>query len=139
MRSEGIVKERSRYIEEGELKIGCRMPSRQSPTKPTGGKEEHKSTKRRHVETYSGYIYRLLKQLHAELGISKKGMSIVNSFVNDIFERLALQAAELVRCNKKRTLSAREIQTAVRFVLPGELAKHAVAEGIKACTKHANI
>jgi histone H2B len=95
--------------------------------------------KKRHVETYCVYIYRVLKQVHGELGISKKGMSIVNSFVNDIFERLTAQAAELVKCNNKRTLSSREVQTAVRLVFPGELAKHAVAEGIKACTKHANI
>ena len=110
------------------------------PEKPGAGKEGRKSAgKRRHVETYSVYIYRVLKQVHPELGISKKGMSIVNSFVNDIFERLTAQASELVRCHKKRTLSSREVQTAVRFVLPNELAKHAVAEGIKACTKHANI
>ena len=33
------------------------------------------------------------------------------------------------------TLSSREIQTAVRLMLPGELAKHAVSEGTKAVTK----
>jgi histone H2B len=37
--------------------------------------------------------------------------------------------------NKKPTLTSREIQTAVRLVLPGELAKHAVSEGTKAVTK----
>ncbi len=34
------------------------------------------------------------------------------------------------------TLSSREIQTAVRHILPGELAKHAGSEGIKAVTKY---
>lgn len=34
--------------------------------------------------------------------------------------------------NKKSTLTSREIQTGVRLLLPGELAKHAVAEGTKA-------
>lgn len=33
------------------------------------------------------------------------------------------------------TLSSHEIQTAVRLILPGELAKHAVSEGTKAVTK----
>ena len=46
------------------------------------------------------------------------------------------EAGKLVRYNKKQTVSAREIQTAVRFVLPGELAKHAVSEGTKAVTKY---
>jgi histone H2A len=35
------------------------------------------------------------------------------------------------------TLSSREIQTAVRLLLPGDLAKHAVSEGTKAVTKYA--
>lgn len=38
--------------------------------------------------------------------------------------------------NKKSTLTSREIQTGVRLLLPGELAKHAVAEGTKAVTKY---
>jgi hypothetical protein len=29
----------------------------------------------------------------------------------------------------KNTITSREIQTAVRLILPGELAKHAVSEG----------
>ncbi|CAF2058532.1 BnaC06g14890D [Brassica napus] len=36
---------------------------------------------------------------------------------------------------QKPTITSREIQTAVRLVLPGELAKHAISEGTKAVTK----
>jgi hypothetical protein len=64
-------------------------------------------------------------QVHPDTGISKKGMSIMNSFINDIFERIASEAGKLATYNKKATLSSREIQTAVRLMLPGELAKHA--------------
>ena len=64
-----------------------------------------------------------------------QGMSIMNSFINDIFERIATEAGKLATYNKKATLSSREIQTAVRLMLPGELAKHAVSEGTKAVTK----
>ena len=94
-----------------------------------------KGRKTKRVESYSTYIYRVLKQVHPNTGISKRGMSILNSFINDIFERLALEASRLSRYNKKSTLSSREIQTAVRLLLPGELAKHAVSEGTKAVTK----
>jgi len=87
-------------------------------------------------ETYSVYIYRVLKQVHPETGISKRSMSIMNSFINDIFEKISSEASKLVRYNKKQTLSSREIQTAVRLLLPGELAKHAVSEGTKAVTKY---
>ncbi|KAK7848637.1 histone h2b.3 [Quercus suber] len=58
----------------------------------------------------------------------------MNSFINDIFEKLAQEASRLARYNKKPTITSREIQTAVRLVLPGELAKHAVSEGTKAGT-----
>jgi histone H2B len=77
----------------------------------------------------------VLKQVHPEVGISKKGMSVMNSFINDIFEKTVTEAGRLSRYNKKQTLSSREVQTAVRLVLPGELAKHAVSEGTKAVTK----
>ncbi len=50
-------------------------------------------------------------------------------------EPQATEASKLSRYNKKPTVTSREIQTAVRLVLPGELAKHAVSEGTKAVTK----
>eukprot|EP00977_Amphora_coffeiformis_P005428 scaffold1151_cov152-Amphora_coffeaeformis.AAC.4 len=93
-----------------------------------------KKTNKR-VESYSSYIYKVLKQVHPDTGISKKGMSIMNSFIIDIFERIATEAGRLARYNKKATLSSREIQTAVRLMLPSELSKHAVSEGTKAVTK----
>jgi histone H2B len=62
-------------------------------------------------------------------------MAVMNSFVSDIFDKVVGEAGRLSRYNKKSTLSSREIQTAVRLVLPGELAKHAVSEGTKAVTK----
>merc|ERR1712242_65761 len=60
----------------------------------------------------------------------------MNSFIYDIFEKIAGESSKLVRYNKKHTLSSREVQTAVRLLLPGELAKHAVSEGTKAVTKY---
>jgi hypothetical protein len=82
-------------------------------------------------------------------------MAILNSFVNDIFERIATEASSVYHClcfaksqsyaflsiaelasySKKSTISSREIQTAVRLILPGELAKHAISEGTKSVTK----
>ena len=65
--------------------------------------------KKRRTETFSVYIYRVLKQVHPETGISKRSMNIMNSFINDIFEKIALEASKLVRYNKKHTLSSREV------------------------------
>ena len=110
-------------------------PAAKAPKKTVAakGKGSKKSGKR--VESYSTYIYKVLKQVHPETGISKRGMSIMNSFINDVFERIASEGGRLSRYNKKSTLSSREVQTAVRLALPGELAKHAVSEGTKAVTK----
>merc|ERR1712032_276977 len=81
-------------------------------------------------------IYQVLKQVHPDCKISSKGMSIMNSFCNEMFEKLAAEASRLARYNKKLTIGSREIQTATRLLLPGELAKHAVSEGTKAVTKY---
>ncbi|CAK8680610.1 unnamed protein product [Clavelina lepadiformis] len=89
-------------------------------------KQKKKRAKRK--ESFSIYIYKVLKQVHPDTGISSKAMSIMNSFVNDIFERIASEASRLAHYNKRSTISSREIQTAVRLLLPGELAKHAVSE-----------
>ena len=95
-----------------------------------------KKRKKARKQTYSTYVYKVLKQVHPDTGISSKAMSIMNSFVNDIFERIAAEASRLAHYNKRHTITSREIQTAVRLLLPGELAKHAVSEGTKAVTKY---
>jgi histone H2B len=154
------------------------------PKVPAGGKKGAKKGKRRAARNWSLYIYKVLKQVHSDTGISNKAMNIMNSFINDIFERLASEASvrwwgvaypslcicwpfsfkakgvmplcfcfcvmaflgrtvqrphvaagKLVKINKVKTLSSREIQTAVRLMLPGELAKHAMSEGTKAVAK----
>ncbi|KAK0271218.1 histone H2B [Friedmanniomyces endolithicus] len=102
---------------------------------PSGEKKKRTKTRK---ETYSSYIYKVLKQVHPDTGISNRAMSILNSFVNDIFERVATEASKLAAYNKKSTISSREIQTSVRLILPGELAMHAVSEGTKAVTKYSS-
>ncbi|XP_055337282.1 histone H2B-like [Paramacrobiotus metropolitanus] len=92
--------------------------------------------RKKRKESYSVYIYKVLKQVHPDTGVSSKAMAIMNSFVNDIFERIASEASRLSHYNKRSTITSREIQTAVRLLLPGELAKHAVSEGTKAVTKY---
>ncbi|XP_034934594.1 histone H2B-like [Chelonus insularis] len=99
-------------------------------------KSDKTKKKRKRKESYAIYIYKVLKQVHPDTGISSKAMSIMNSFVNDIFERIAAESSRLAHYNKRSTITSREIQTAVRLLLPGELAKHAVSEGTKAVTKY---
>uniref|UniRef100_A0A8C5JBW3 Histone H2B n=1 Tax=Junco hyemalis TaxID=40217 RepID=A0A8C5JBW3_JUNHY len=158
-------------------------PAKSAPAPKKGSKKAvtktqkkgDKKRKRARKESYSIYVYKVLKQVHPDTGISSKAMSIMNSFVNDIFERIAGEASRLAHYNKRSTITSgisskamgimnsfvndiferiageasrlahynkrstitsREIQTAVRLLLPGELAKHAVSEGTKAVTKY---
>ncbi|PRW60378.1 histone H2B [Chlorella sorokiniana] len=115
------------------------------------GKGGRKKGGSKGVESYKLYIFKV----HPDTGISSKSMAILNSFITDqarqggqgrgcvgqqgwcnrlLLDRSSLPP-QLARVNKKPTLTSREIQTAVRLVLPGELAKHAVSEGTKAVTK----
>uniref|UniRef100_A0A5S6Q417 Histone H2B n=3 Tax=Trichinellida TaxID=6329 RepID=A0A5S6Q417_TRIMR len=99
-------------------------------------KSGDKKRKRSRKESFASYIYKVLKQVHPDTGISSKAMSIMNSFVNDVFDRIAAESSRLAQYNNRHTISSREIQTAVRLLLPGELSKHAVSEGTKAVTKY---
>ncbi|XP_015585452.2 late histone H1 [Cephus cinctus] len=125
------------------IEFCCMMPPKTSgkAVKKVGKAQKNigkadKKKKRKRKESYAIYIYKVLKQVHPDTGISSKAMSIMNSFVNDIFERIAAEASRLAHYNKRSTITSREIQTAVRLLLPGELAKHAVSEGTKAVTKY---
>ncbi|XP_035695556.1 late histone H2B.L4-like [Branchiostoma floridae] len=100
------------------------------------GRPPGKPNRRKRKESFGTYIFKVLKQVHPDTGISARAMGIMNSFVNDLFERIASESSRLANYNKRSTISSREIQTAVRLLLPGELAKHAVSEGTKAVTKY---
>ena len=100
-----------------------------------GAKKAETKRRKKATESYNSYIFKVLKQVHPDTGISKKAMSVMNSFINDIESKISEEGGKLARYNKSKTLTSREVQTAVRLLLPGELAKHAVSEGTKAVTK----
>ena len=83
-------------------------------------KGEKKKNKGKRKESYAIYIYKVcveniffalnsvelifpqvLKQVHPDTGVSSKAMSIMNSFVNDLFERIAAEASKLAHYNKR--------------------------------------
>ncbi|KIY70519.1 histone-fold-containing protein [Cylindrobasidium torrendii FP15055 ss-10] len=117
---------------------GSKAAKKTAKPAATGADGEKKKRKKVRKETYSSYIYKVLKQVHPDTGISNKAMAILNSFVNDIFERIATEASKLASYSKKSTISSREIQTSVRLILPGELSKHAISEGTKSVTKYSS-
>ena len=140
-----------------QAKAGGKAPrkARKTAAKTEGGDDKKGRKRKANTNSYASYIYKVLKQVHPDTGVSKKAMVIMDSFgtrffsrcfflartdlflaVHDLFERIASESGRLARYNKRHTISSREIQTSVRLVLPGELAKHAVSEGTKAVTKY---
>ena len=81
-----------------------------------------KTYNKRRNETFNLYIYKVLKQVHPEFGMSKKAMSVMNGFVFDTFDRIATEAGNIVKYNKKSTMNGRAIHAACKLILPGELA-----------------
>eukprot|EP00073_Rattus_norvegicus_P055208 XP_017457689.1 PREDICTED: histone H2B type 1-B-like [Rattus norvegicus] len=75
---------------------------------------------------------KVLKDIHVGFSLSKQSISILDSFVKDMFERIASEANFLARQTRSSTIDFREIQTAVHLLLPGELCQRAVAEGTMA-------
>ena len=64
------------------------------------GRAGERKRKRKRRETYTSYIYRVLKRIHPGVGVSTKAMGIMNSFVDDIFERITSEAVRLALQNK---------------------------------------
>ena len=77
-----------------------------------------------------------MKEAHPNMSVSKKAVSIMNSFVNDIFERLADEASRLANLRRSRKITLREIQNAVQLQLPGELRKIAISQGVQAILRY---
>lgn len=91
----------------------------------------------RKVVGYERYIYKVMKEVNPNMEISSKGMSVLNHFMEDMFEKIAETSSTLSKYVGRSTLTSMEIHHAVKMVLPGELAKHAMSEGAKAVVRFA--
>ena len=83
----------------GVVIIDMPEPAKSAPAPKKGSKKavtkaqkkDGKKRKSSRKESYSMYMYKVLKQVHPDTGISSKAMGIMNSFVN-IFERITGEA-----------------------------------------------
>jgi len=89
------------------------------------------------VVNFNMYIYRVLKQVHPDAGMSGDGLSSMNNLLRIMIRRIMDNVNSLMlHSGGRKTIGSREIQAAVRLALPGDLARHAVSEGTKAVTKY---
>jgi len=84
------------------------------------------------------YTRKVLKQIHPDKGISSGANTQMNVIINAIGENLSEKAVFLATKAKRKTVSSRDIQGAVRLALPDYLSKYAVSEGTKAVTKYSD-
>ena len=117
-----------------ENKDVLKQPFKATAKKGKKAPEEKKSRKRR--ESYAKEICQVLQQTCEGTGVSEPVLEILNSFVHDLFERIAGEASKLAFYERRSCIQSREIQTAVELLLPSELAKEVVLEGNKAVCRY---
>ena len=81
-------------------------------------------------------VHAVLQQVHPALTILPCASQCVVDAVRDVALRVIASGVELVSKSANGTLCSRCVQTAVRLLCPGELARHAVSEGTKAVFKY---
>ncbi|XP_058986169.1 histone H2B-like [Musca domestica] len=100
----------------------------------TKGDKSKRRTKRK--ESYAIYIYKVFEASPSRHRYLLQGHEHHEQFRQRYLRTYCRRSLSLAHYNKRSTITSREIQTAVRLLLPGELAKHAVSEGTKAVTKY---
>lgn len=85
---------------------------------------------------FSTYIYRVLKQVHPDQGLSGDGLVMLNNIVRILLFRSMKSVNRVMVSTGTKTISAREVQTSVKLLFSEELAKHSLSDGFKAVTKY---
>jgi histone H2A len=98
--------------------------------------DRKRSTRKPKRDSFQTYIYKVLKQVHPDTGITGNASGEIDLIIKQILFRLIEVSNVLLSVSKRKTVTAREIQSAVRLILPGELAKHAVSEGTRSLVKY---
>uniref|UniRef100_A0A8C6DST8 Core Histone H2A/H2B/H3 domain-containing protein n=1 Tax=Moschus moschiferus TaxID=68415 RepID=A0A8C6DST8_MOSMO len=98
-------------------------------------KKSHSGTESGY-RNYSLYVNRVLKEVVPQKNISSRTMDIMNTVINDMFERISTEAYNLMCYRKRCTLKPEDIQKAVYLLLPEKLAKYAVAFGNEAVQRY---
>ena len=75
---------------------------------------------------FNTYIFRVMKDTLPEEAVSKKAMLTLNHAIADKFEDIMNEARALIVNNKKSTITSKEVETACKLLIPGELGMHAV-------------
>ena len=99
-------------------------------------RRRRRSCRLNNFSSFATYFPRVLRQMHTGLSLSHETVNIMDSFVKDMFERIAEEAGRLTRSSKRCTIMNEDIQTAVCLLLPGKMGKYAVFEATKSIIRY---
>ena len=106
-----------------EKKVEPEVENDKDKKKKKAGK---KITKLNDDGSFNTYIFRVLKEVSPETGISKRAMMTLNQMIAHKFDEIMCEARDLASHTKKQTIGSREVESAIKLHFPGELGKLAV-------------
>ena len=80
-------------------------------------------------KSFKTYVHRLLKQVHPNVHITQKSVNVMDGLLRAVATNLCSTAHTLVEGTEKKTLSSREVQSALRVTLPDEFCQQAEDSG----------
>ncbi|XP_032702094.1 late histone H2B.L4-like [Lontra canadensis] len=121
-----------------EESLGTEEPTEADPKSPKQKlpRGQCRRRRRRSHNSFATYFPRVLKQVHEGLSLSKKAVSVLDSFIKDIFECIANEVSRLAGSTQRTTITSREIQTAACLLLPGEIGKFPMWEASKTILRY---
>lgn len=87
------------------------------------------------LNNFDTYIKRLGKTIRDDSSITRESLQVINTMIDFVIKKLSNSIRELMANSKHVIITSRDLQTAVRLVIDGDLAKHAVSEGTKVVTR----
>ncbi|XP_053513241.1 histone H2B subacrosomal variant-like [Artibeus jamaicensis] len=87
-------------------------------------------------QNYALYIRRVLKEVDPQKSISSHTVDIMNTMINNIFERISTQAYNMMCFRNRCTLTHEDIQKAMYMLFPGKRSKYAVTFGSEAVQRY---
>jgi histone H2A len=98
---------------------------------PQNWRRKISKQRRRRIYSFSRYIDIVRHQVHPDFSISRRAVLVIDNLLQDLMQKIGSIAGELVRKEKKQTLTDRDIKAACSFFFPGQLAKHSIMGGSK--------
>lgn len=86
--------------------------------------------------SYHRYIHQVLKELHPGFSLSRLSLDMMNSVINDLFNRINQEAKQLAGYRKGKTVNEKDIQAACQLLIPDRLKVLSLSEGTKAYCKY---